>query len=407
MTHVVVVGQYFHPEVAGTAQILTELAVGLRQRGMAVSVVTGQPSYVRGTRQPASETYEGVEIERVPVPFANKNRLFGRIGSAFAFFALALVRLMRTGGRGTLLIVTNPPVLPLIGWILRKVRGQKYVCLVHDVYPDIAVRLGYLRPDGWAVRLWTRVNRWIYRNADGIIVLERRMAQRVSETVGATSLPPRIEVIHNWAYPDFILPVRKEDNWFSRQHGLNGKLVVAYSGNMGMFHDVETLVEAARRLVDREEILFLFIGDGGKRQTVADRVRTWDLRNVRMLPYQPLENLPYSLTCGDVSAVTLARGVEGLCMPGKLYTALAAGQGILAVVGRESEVGEIIEAHRCGYRIDPGDVDGVVAALLRWLQDPGSLNEMKRNARRCFEQRFTKQHAIQQYYDMLNQVGVN
>jgi len=230
------------------------------------------------------------------------------------------------------------------------------------------------------------------------------MADRIADGGGAPSRS-RIEVIHNWPYPDSIVPVRREDNWFCQQHGLNGRLVVLYAGNMGMFHDLETLVEAARRLVDHKELVFLFIGDGGKRQAVADMVRRWDLSNVRLLPYQPVEHLPYSLTCGDVAAVTLARGAEGLCMPSKLYTSLAAGQAILAIVGRESEVADIIDEYRCGYRVDPGDVNGAAAALERWLANPALLDEMKRNARHCFEQRFTKPRAVQQYYDMLSRVG--
>lgn len=407
VTHVVVVSQHFHPEVASTGQLLTDLAVELQRRGMTIRVVTAQPSHAGQPPQPAQEFYQSVEIERISVPYTDKRRVFGRVIGALTFSLLVLWRLMRADRRSVLLIVTNPPILPLVGWVLKKLRGQRYVILVNDIYPDIAVRLGYLRPDGWAARLWTRLNRWIYQNADRIVALERRMAERIAATVGETAVHPRIEVIHNWPYPDSLLPVPKEDNWFSRQHGLDGKLIVAYAGNMGMYHDLETLLGAARQLADREEILFLFIGDGGKRQKVADLVRQWGLPNVRMLPYQPREHLLYSLTCGDVAAVTLARGAEGLCMPSRLYTALAAGQGILAVVDRESEVGEIIEAYRCGHRVDPGDVDGVVAALRRWVQEPESLEAMKRNARRCYEQRFTKQHAIQQYYDMLSQVGVN
>lgn len=407
MTHVAVVSQYFYPDVASTAQLLTDLAVELRQQGMTVSVVTGQPGYVARLPQPARETYEGIEIERIALLFADRTRTLARIATALIFSALALWRLLRAGRDRVLLIVTNPPMLPLVGWVLKKLRRQRYVCLVNDLYPEIAVRLGYLRSDGWAARLWGRMNRSIYQSADRIVVLERRMADRIAQVIGETNTPSRIEVIHNWPYPDFIRPVPKEDNWFSKRHGLNGNLVVLCSGNMGMSHDLETLVEAARRLANRKDIQFLFIGEGGKRQRVADLVRQSSLANVLMLPYQPREHLPYSLTCGDVAAVTLVRGAEGLCMPSKLYTALAAGQGILAVVGEESEVGEIIEEHRCGFRVDPGDVDGIVAALLRWLQEPASLEEMKRNARRCYEQRFTKRRAVQRYYTILSQVGTN
>jgi glycosyltransferase involved in cell wall biosynthesis len=176
---------------------------------------------------------------------------------------------------------------------------------------------------------------------------------------------------------------------------------------MGLFHDVETLIEAARRVQDHPEILFLFIGGGGKQDALVESVKKWRLGNVQVLPYQPREDLPYTLTCGDLSAVTLARGMEGLSVPAKLYTALAAGQAILAVMGEGSDVAEIIRECRCGVRIDQGDAEGLVKALLRCLQEPLLLAEMKANARRCLEEHFTLGHAVQQYHEIFSRIGTS
>jgi colanic acid biosynthesis glycosyl transferase WcaI len=199
--HVVVVSQYFHPEVASTAQLLTDLAVELRRRGMAVSALTAQPSYVGEDSLPARETFQGVEIERIALPYADRGTRVGRLRGSMGFAGLACWRLLLAARNRTLLLVTNPPVLPLVGAVLKKLRGQRYVILVNDIYPDIAVRLGYLRPDGWAARVWTILNAWTYRNADGIVSLEQRMADRLADVGGAPDRS-RIEVLHNWPYPD-------------------------------------------------------------------------------------------------------------------------------------------------------------------------------------------------------------
>jgi glycosyltransferase involved in cell wall biosynthesis len=153
--------------------------------------------------------------------------------------------------------------------------------------------------------------------------------------------------------------------------------------------------------------VFLFIGGGGKQHMLVESVRQWNLRNVQILPYQPREDLPYTLTCGDFSAVSLVRGMEGLSVPAKLYTALAAGQAVLAVVGEGSDVAEIIKEYHCGLRVDQGDADGLVRGLLRCLEQPGLLADMKANARRCFEEHFTMGQAVQQYHEIFSRIGTS
>ena len=129
------------------------------------------------------------------------------------------------------------------------------------------------------------------------------------------------------------------------------------------------------------------------------------LTNVRMLPYQPQEMLPYSLTCGDVSLVTLRSGMEGLLVPSKVYSSLAAGLAILAVMGPRSEIGHIVEEYACGYRVTPGDTASLVDAVKRMLADPALLAEMKRKARACFEENYTRGMSISKYASLLRDVG--
>jgi colanic acid biosynthesis glycosyl transferase WcaI len=403
--HVVILSQHFHPEYSGTARSLTELAIELQRTGMHVAVITAQPNYYSVERLARRETYRGVEIERLPAPAMNRRKRLPRVVGGLLFAMLVLLRLGLSRSAGPLLIVTNPPFLPFVGWLLKKLRGRQYLCMVHDVYPDMAVRLGFLADGSLTANLWEAVNRAVYLESAGVIVLGEKMAQTVREKIKAKSDGrPAITVVHNWADPGFVVPVPKEQNLFRRQLGLSEKLVVLYSGNMGLYHDMDTLLEAARRLKEEDRIAFVFIGGGARWEQVVDWERRWQLANMHTLPYQPEEALPYSLTCGDISAVTLASGLEGLCHPGKLYTALAAGQAILAIVGKSSEEAEIIERYGCGIRVDQGDVEGVVRALARWCQDPLLLETMKQSARLCFEQHFTVQFAARRYYDILREI---
>ena len=403
--HVVVLSQYFYPEVAGVGQRLTELAVELARRGVVVRAIVAQPSYRGRQKRPRREHHCGVEIERLPLPYFDRKTRFGRTASSVLFVLFTIARLSCSRIRGPLLIGTTPPFLHLAGWLLKQIRGVRYVCLVQDIYPDLAVRLGYLRDGSPLVGMWHRFNRLAYRNADAIITLGARMAASIHETLPTSRSAPRVDVIPNWEDPEIVTPKNRTANWFRKRHGLLDKLVILYAGNMGLANDVETLLAAARHLRDRQDVQFLFIGGGAKEALVLEAVEGDRLANVRLLPYQAPEVLPHSLTCADVGAVTLARGAEGLCVPGKLYTALAAGQAILAIAGRASEVADLIEEHRCGVCLNPGDACGVVEAVLSWHRHPDILTMMQRNARRCFEDHFTKALAVDRHDAVLRQVA--
>lgn len=129
------------------------------------------------------------------------------------------------------------------------------------------------------------------------------------------------------------------------------------------------------------------------------------MKNVLFLPYQPRENLPYSLTLGDVSVVSLERGVEGLAVPSKIYSYLAAGQAIVGLVGGDSEVARIIRECSCGYRVEQGDVEGFIEALSMLQADQGLLERMKHSARKYFEENFEKEKAIDKYLEMVKSVN--
>lgn len=402
---VLFLAQYFYPEVTSTAQLLIELAAELHKRGMEVSAFVGQPSYVKSKKIAREEEHQGVHIRRLFATRFDKNKSFGRIVNSLTFFLSSLLHVLFSHRDRTLFIVSNPPFLVLIGWLLKKIRRQRCLCLVQDIYPDIAVTLGYLSKEGFVAKMWDKLNSKIYRDADAVIVLGEYMKKVIAAKLeGTHAKGENIYVVHNWADGDFIKPLVKEDNWFCEEHGLLGKLVVLYSGNLGLFHDLETIINAAGQLQEVDDLLFLFIGEGGKKKKLVEMTQEKGLRNVQFLTYQLKEHLPYSLTCGDISVITVERGVEGLAVPSKLYTSLAAGQAILGVIRENSEVADIIREYDCGIRVDQGDVKSTIKALKELHDNAHLLERMKKNARRCFEENFTKERAMSEYQKIITEI---
>jgi glycosyltransferase involved in cell wall biosynthesis len=401
----IILSQYFYPEVASTGQLLTELAEDLVEYGYKIKVYTGKPSYYKNVEKyKKKELYHGIEIHRLFNTCLNKNSKLGKIFNSLTYFISIVFKLLSSKDRYPLLIVSNPPFLPIVGLLFNKIKKQKYVFLIHDIYPDIAIKLGYLKENSFIARIWDKFNYHILRNTERIIVLGECMA----EIIKRKYLPNnniKIEIIHNWADEEFILPIKKENNWFTKKYHLENKLVISYSGNIGLFQDLETIIRAANKLKDYDDILFVFIGDGGGLNELKKMVEEKYLTNVLFLPYQPKDYLPYSLTSSDISIVALEKGVEGLAVPSKIYGILASGRAVLGLVGENCEVANIIKNAKCGFRVNQGDVDGLVEKIKYMYQNPELLKNMGVNSRKYFVEHFTRKQMTKKYYEIFE--GIN
>ncbi len=400
---VLILTHYFYPETAAVAQFTTEIAQDLARRGCDVTVVTSRAPYQRHAPSlPADDRLGPVRIRRALGTSFDKRRLWARMSNLATFVAGAAVELT-LGFRGyDVLMVCNAPLLGMAGWLGWLVRRRPYVCIVEDIYPDLAVRFGVIGERSLVRRLWDVLNARVYADAAAVVTLGERMCATLCANHARAGRPPlTVRIIPSWADGDAIRPLPKTDNPFAREHGTHEKLTVLYSGNMGLAHDLETVIAAAECLRNDPRFLFLFIGDGGKRARLVQMAAEKRLPNVKFLPYQPLERLPWSLTCGDVSVVTMEAAAEGLLIPSKIYGALAAGQAILGLVGEATEVADIIARHGCGVRVAPGDVTALVAALRRLADEPTELSTMQQRARTCFETHFRRELALDAYWRTL------
>jgi glycosyltransferase involved in cell wall biosynthesis len=404
----VLVSEYYHPDTASTGQLMTDLAVGLQERGLDMTVYTGQPNYHSGDnqKQPTVSTHEGVLVRRIRAPQVRQSSIVRRlfnwgIFTIWMFFALLFSRPRRDR---ELIFVSNPPILPVAMWLVAKLRGWDYTYIVYDLYPDQPVELDYLDEDGLAARIWAKLQAYAFQGAKHVVALGPIMKERITRNAGKGFDSSKIEIIHNWEDEDFIEPMAKEDNWFSQEHDLVEPLTVFYSGNIGEFHDLETVVQAASHYQD-ENVQFLIIGEGDNKQTIVELAEQHDLRGgtVKFLPYQDWDDLPYSLTAGDISIVTVREGFEGICVSSKLYTAMAAGKPILCISQPHDDEAQIVEKSEAGIQVAQGDVGGVVNAIETWQSSNDLLNKQGQNARKVFEQNFTTDESVDAYYQLLSE----
>ncbi len=399
-----VLTQFFPPDFAATGQLIEELAIQLGQQNVDVSVFTGQPGYAFAKGDaPEVEQRGNVWIKRSRMAQLFKGRIRGKAVNGLMYSLRSVLHLVRWATRYQVLLVTTaPPFLPVIGYLANLFFGLRYVCLLYDLYPDIAVELEVVAVNHPVARLWRWMNRQVWRRADSIVVLSASMKARIVSH--CPEVEGKIAVIHSWSNAEQIVPIEKEENWFAREHGLTDEFVVLYSGNMGRCHDIDTLFEAARLLRD-DPILFVCIGGGAKREPLMARVEAEGLSNFRFLPYQEKSVLPYSLTASDLSLVSVAVGMESLVAPSKLYPAMAAGRPISAICPPSSYLGELLAAAGCGETFENGAAAALAEFIRGLSQDKARTQLLGRSGRAYLESHFTPKIIAKEYLKVIEPVG--
>lgn len=399
---VVILNQYYAPDVASTGILIAELAQHLASKHVKVGVVTTMPSYgppETWQNAPRRETANGVSVLRMRTTRFSKDNLLGRLLNSITFLAPLFLRMLFRRNRPEVFLYTsNPPYLGVIGACISLLRRHAYVILLHDSYPQLAVWVGKIRGGGLIDRLWHVANRLMYQRARETIVLCPAAKSLVCNTYGIAQ--ERVHVIPNWSDGALLRPIDKSQSTFAAQHDLVEPFTALYSGNLGLYYDFDTMLDAAE-LLREDPFRLVLVGGGGRRDHVAKQVRTRGLDNAMVLPYQPLETLNDSLNACDASFVTIAKGIEGISFPSKLYASLAVGRPILAISEARSDLRDLVEDRDVGMWVELGNAEGLAGAILRLIADPEAAAAMGKRARALFEERYTIAACADRYNEVL------
>lgn len=396
-----VVSQFFPPDFAATGQFLDDLSRRLALRGLQIQVLTGQPNYAFHDRQAARISFDHNRcIRRTSVSRWWPSRIRGRVVNSLLFCLRSSLRLLRTARRGDLMLLTSEPAyLPLFGWLLNAITGAPYVLLLYDLYPDVAIALGVLKPAHPLARLWQAWQGRALMAAREVVVLSSTMASRLHQVYPALTTP--VTVIPSWADPRRIRPMPKAVNPFVQRHGLSGMFTVLYAGNQGRCHDLDTLIDAAGLLAGQPGIRFLIVGDGARHQQLSERVQREGLSQVQLLPYQQPADLPAMLAAADLAVVSLLAEAEGQVAPSKLYGHLAAATPVAVICGPDSYLVDEVKTAGCGAAFRSGDATGLAGFILRLVAQPQLARQLGLASRRHLLNSATPELALHRYGKVL------
>jgi len=432
---ILLLNQCFYPDVVATAQQLTQLATGLRDRGHEVTVVASNAGYDNpAARFPTREVWNGIDIIRISSLHLGKKTRLRRALNFGSFLINCTLRLAFLRRFDVVIALTSPPLISVLGALVAQLKGGRFVFWVMDLNPDEAIAAGWLRETSLTARMLSGLLTYSLRRADEIVVLDRFVKERVlAKGISAE----KVTVLPPWAHDDSVHYDEEGREAFRKVHDLSDRFVVMYSGNHSPCHPLDTLLEAARQLEVAREVtqavslrerdtksyaevtqavglvqgnlvpgnnnghgneptqanslryMFYFVGGGSEQQKVKSFAEQHKLTNVKCLPYQPFNELSKSLSAADLHTVVMGDKFAGIVHPSKVYNILSLGIPLLYIGPQQSHIMDIA-AESNGFPISTarhGDVGAVVNHIVKSASAGGARSANHRS----LSQRFARE----------------
>ncbi len=390
--------QFFYPEYISSAQLPYDTVLALKKAGFSVDALCGYPQeYLDGGQIPLREEVNGIHIHRLKYIQMDRKGFLGRLVNYVSFTFMVLLHLPEIAGYRSVVVYSNPPVLPWIASWAKALFGTKLVFVSYDLYPEVATVTNTLREGNLICRLMNHINQCVFRRADRVVALSSEQREYILHHRPAREA--QVSVIPNWYPEEQAQPVSRERNPFRDMAG--DRFVVSYFGNMGTMQDMQTILDAIRELRD-EKVFFLFAGHGNKLETLKRIAREEKIENVQVCGFLHGQDFRDALAASGCALVSLEKGATGLCVPSKTYCYMMQGIPLLAIMD-ECDIVRDIESG-AGAWVRNGESERLARIIRRLQEDPGKLQAMGRRSRELYLEKYTAQAGTQKYVALFRQL---
>ncbi|MCX5706648.1 MAG: glycosyltransferase family 4 protein [Candidatus Omnitrophica bacterium] len=391
----------FWPDIESTGQFFGELCEGLSKE-YEVVFIAGRSYYKKDIPfKPLTiyrkENFSGIKIIRVRNTLFWKDNLVGRIMNWFTYGVLAFFVLIKETPK-LIVVGTDPPFLGIIAVISKWLKSTPFILNCRDLYPDVAYSLNKLNKRNILGRLFDYLNRMALNSSRTVVCIGESMKQSL---LSKGIRNEHIRIIHDWVDTSVIKPISKEENRLLKEFNLGDKFIILYSGNLGLSQDFTPFLESVCMIKEDLPLSIVFIGEGAGKHRLQNKVAALGLRNVLFLPYQPKENLSFSLSMADLHLVPLQKGMAGAIVPSKIYGIMAVARPFLAICDKESEPAFIVKEFGCGLWADPNDHESIAKNIIWSISNQLTIKKMGEKGRRLVEKEFNRDIVINRWLELL------
>ena len=397
--NLVILTQYYPPEIGAPQARLSELAAQFVERGHKVTVLTAMPNYPEGRIHEGygglmrRESQDGVDVIRTFIYPTQKADFVRRLTNYFSFaFSSALIGSFRLPRADYLLVESPPLFLGISAFWLSRLKKSRMIFNVSDLWPESAARLGVLDPQSLAYRLSERLEAFFYRHA---WLTTGQSKTILSSIVGRFPSCPVFHLSNGVDSQKFSPELRPDSA--STEFRTNGEMIAMYAGLHGLAQGLDQILAAAD-ILRNDGVRFVLVGDGPEKKLLVEQAQRQVLANVRFLDPRTAPEMPSLLAASDVALVTLKTYIPG-AVPSKLYEAMATGRALVLVA--KGEAADIVTENQAGITVEPGDIDGLAEALRRLRAEPELRRKLGQNGRRAAEEIFDRRKVIARFVDHL------
>ena len=395
---------YYYPEQCAGIFVVDDLMHRLAAEGdeSVIYVPTPTRNVREGVEWKRKEVHcdDKMVVKRFRMYGEGKNPLLRAL--RYCFCELVYLHHLLCDKYDVAFIDSTPPIQGLKLPIVRLFRKCPVVYNAQDLFPDTLSGTGLAKKGGllWKIGSW--VARVTFNNTDKIIAISEDIKRTLVEEKGIPA--DKVVVVYNWVDSDAVVPIAKEENPLFEEFGLNReKFHVVYAGNLGNAQNINIVVDAAARLRDNENVEFVVFGSGGLESDIRARIETEGLKNLRLLPLQPVERVKYVYSLGDVCLVSCKEGLGGSAMPSKTWSILSCGRPVLANFD-EGELQMILTKNQFGVFTKAGDLEGFVEAISQLAAEPEKCEKMGARGRQFILDNLTKDAGTRKYAEVLRSV---
>lgn len=401
---------YFYPDVASTGQLMTELSREL-QDDFNITVIAAFPSYsgdipdMYKGKFIVREKYENINILRVKVTNVNKSSKLSRIKNIFVYFISSIFAIVMSGRQDLIFTISQPPILGgILGVIGKRLKGGKFIYDIQDFNPEQIEAVGYSKRK-LLIDLARKLDNHSCKKADMVVTVGRDMKATLNNRFIGSKVPNNI-VINNWSDTS-IFPLDKNHPKvieFKRKYELENNFVFMYSGNIGLYYDLENLIKLIGEYKENNDVVFAFIGDGAVKNNLVSYCKENNLVNVKFIPYQKKDELIYSLNAADVHIVTNAKGIKGVSVPSKVYGIIAVEKPILGILEKDTEARILIEDGDCGICCEPSDYSDIRIGIDDIMEEVRNGRDYYMHTSNEFKSSINKYNSIEKYRNLFKNI---
>ena len=396
----------FSPDGVSTAYLYNDIALGFRNAGYEVVVLTTTPHYnlieTALQKQPLNKKIFGLFYESdfngirvIHVPLKKYKSTIIRILSFIYWHFLSLIIGLSIKKVDFILSPSPPLSIGLISILIAKKNRAKFIYNVQEIYPDLLIKNGALKSN-IIIKSLKWLEKYVYNHASAVITIDQKFYDQIVDRFNEKD---KLKIVPNFVDTELYKPISKEvelPNPFKKDPH---KVRLLYAGNIGFYQDWEPILFAAKKLRDTN-IEFWIIGEGVKKEFLIREVEKHNLTNIKVLPYQDRELMPLINSFADIHFISISKEMEQEGFPSKVYTIMACSKPMIVITGENTPLYNFLKPLNCSILISNNRNEEFVHSITELSSNESKKQELAQNGINIIQQYYTKEKVVAQYLNL-------